>query len=481
MKKINICFIIFVIILFFFTSCNRNPLEKGGKKLAKFELNYAKAWGTEFKEDLAGAVVDNIGNLYFVGRTGEGDDFKFLFLNKINLNDNSFTWSKKITSPHNCYFASPYNIDDSNYGGGGSRCIACDEIGNVYIVGNVKQMYNKVFVLKISPDGQILWQKLWNANNTNSAGSNAKAYSVDVKNNKLFIAGTTGASTNNENAMAFLLILDSATGTVEDDSSIGIDISPANSDFAYTLKVTNNGYVYLAGKGSRKDTGVLMRFSEYGKYFNWCKQINIQTDKGIIDMDIDSYGYIYLATNLGELTNYLGLIKISSTDLNLVWAKKYSGKENKINSLSSVRILDDQIFLCGKASFKKYDNSTYGDGCVVQLNVDGSLFEDYIYYTGKNNNCGERFKNINKYNGRLFVIGETTPEHTQIEGHWYVPSGLLSDFSPEITNITEFERFTGKGVLTDIDFVISDFDNTVFDLSSGTKGVTDLVIFGIKK
>ena len=61
---------IFVVSIFagllILASCEKNPLETGGKKLAEINLRSEIAWGTPETDDFAGGVVDNDGNMYFV-------------------------------------------------------------------------------------------------------------------------------------------------------------------------------------------------------------------------------------------------------------------------------------------------------------------------------------------------------------------------------------------------------------------------------
>lgn len=478
--------ILYLCVFIISVSCNagtdRTKNSDGERQAAGFKVNWEKAWGTPYADDFAGAVTDSKGNIYFTGTMQPDGYAADIFLTKINLSNQAVVWSNIYDSGDKDFDASPSENGHSQ-GGGGSRCIALDENDNIYIAGTSKNGFNEVFVIKVNPEGDIMWQKVWKPGKENLAKNSSKAYAIDVKDSKVFVTGSTGAGTANEEAMIFLLMLDSENGGIDSNSIVGIDPSEGYNDRGYTIKAGDDKMVFLAGWEGKNNSGFLLKYSYDTESMVWLEKLDIGYASRITDIDIDKDGNIYLAADLrGVSTAHMGVIKTDS-DGNILWAKKMQGEPNDRNNISSLRIINGYIYAGGKGSFKKYDLSQYGDGCFYKLNSDGELIKKYNYFTGADDGdrSGERVEAIMEYNGNLIIAGETWPENSKIKGDWYVPDVNISDMSVIAKKQGNFNVLYDNGMIFERDLSVSKLNSATYSPGEGTKGKADILIFSIKE
>ncbi len=459
---------------------NKDPEVKENQVPAIFTQNWEKGWGTTKEDDFSGAITDNTGNIYFVG-TSQPDGYAAdVFLTKVNLNTQLVEWSKSYDMGDRDYQPSPSENGHSQ-GGGGSRCIAIDVSGNIYIAGTTKNGFNNVFVAKINSSGTMLWQKVWAADSSGLAKSSAKAYSLDVQNDKVFVTGTTGASIATEEAMVFLLVIDANTGNIDPLTIMGIDISPTYNDRGYTIKVNSNNEVYVAGWEGKNNSGFLMKFYAHGANLEWCERLDVGFGSRITDIDFDASGNIYLAADIRGVSTFLGVIKTDSNG-NVIWAKQMQGEANDRNNISCLRIINGNLYVGGRGAYTNYDVSQYGDGCLYKMDLNGSILKQYNYFTGADNDrCGERIETILSYNGNLILAGETWPEYSKIKGNWYMPTGIINDMSITATKTTNTTLITTDGVDANCSFTESSLSAPTYNPIEGTKGSSDIMIFCIKE
>lgn len=476
MKELAI-FGIIISVIFLFSSCDSNPLETGGKKLAEINLVSEYAWGTESTDDFAGSVIDADGNMYILSSSSGTSYITELNLVKISLLTDSLIWSKTISSSYSLFFPSP-SENGVSQGGAGSRCIAIDADGNIYIAGTCTKGYHQVFVVKVNPYGNVVWQQNWEANDSGVAHGSAKAYALDVNNNRVYVTGTTGAGVSNEESNVFLLMLDVWSGDIYDSSTLGLDPSAGYNDRGYTVKATDDGDVYIGGWEGKNNSGLLVKYSANGDTFDWCKRVGLGIGCRITDIDIDDNDDIYLACDFRGVSTYLGVLKLNPAG-SVIWAKKYQGRNNDINNISCLRVINSELYIGGRGSFEKYDLSQFGDGCILKMDLSGNLLSEMNYFTGEEqeDNCGERIESINFYYGNLILAGETWPEYGKIAGHWYVPEGSITDFTPQISAVSDLTRTSGLGYSDDEYFGITANSYGIFPLSNGSKGSADVIVF----
>src|SRR6202008_526276 len=135
--------------------------------------------GTTYEDDFSGAVVDNSGFMYFTGVSQPIGYAADIFVTKVNMATQAVVWSKSFDSGDQDYHSSP-GENGHTQGGGGSRNIAIDSNGDIYVCGSSKHGFFEVFVTKISSAGTVVWQKFWEADASGLAHGEATAYALDV-------------------------------------------------------------------------------------------------------------------------------------------------------------------------------------------------------------------------------------------------------------------------------------------------------------
>lgn len=464
MKKI-----IFPLVALTLIACKEEEKPDTGQDFADFTTNWTKCWGTNVADDFSGSVIDNSGNLYFVGASEPDGYAGNIFLTKVSLADQTVVWSKKFDSGEQDKFWSSSENGHAN-GGGGSRCIALDNAGNVYIAGSVVDGFSEVFVMKIDPSGNVLWETRWEKNNSGLANGEAKAYAMDVSGNKVFVTGETPGS-------IFLLVLDQTNGTLQPETNVAIDPSPGYNDRGYTIKSVDGTTVYIAGWEGASNSGVVYKFSNGGSTFDWQEKIALGTTHRFTDIDLDASGNIYLACDFRGVSTFIGVMKLNSNG-DLVWAKKFQGESNDRNNVSSLRILNNQIFVGGRGSYTNYDTGQFGDATLLVLDLNGAVLHAYNYFA-KDFKTGERIESIHYYNGSYILAGETWPEDAGIEGLWYIPQVNESSFSPDITKLTAISIDVTDGATTTGTMTVSSISQTTYNPVDGTKGSADVMMHSI--
>lgn len=462
-------------------SCNKDEEpepDDNGRTKASFTTNWKKIWGTSYGDDFSGAVSDQSGNIYFTGSSQPDGYAADIFVTKINPSTPSLSWSVSLNAGDQDNYPSPSENGHSQ-GGGGSRCIAIDDNNDIYIAGRSVQGYNEVFIVKLNSSGTILWQKFWEASSTGLSNGSAKAYALDVKGGKVFVTGSCGAGVATEEAMAFLLVLNATDGSIDPATRLGIDLSPGYNDRGYTVKSPDGNTVYIAGWEGQNNSGFVSKYSASGATHEWTKKVGLGTASRITDIDLDASGNLYLAVDYRGVSTFIGVMKMDSNG-NLSWSKKFQGVANDRNNVSCLRVINNTIYVGGRGSFTNYDESSWGDGCLLKLDVNGNLLSQYNFFTAEvsDDRCGERIEAILPYGSSVLLLGETWPEYSQTDGHWYVPAGTISANTPSVTAVTPTFQ-AGTGVFSANTMTLSNLTTSLNDLSVGSAGSADVVLFRI--
>src|SRR5687767_2653513 len=74
---------------------------------ADFTTNWNASWGSSGAEDVAGAVIDNSGNIYVTGATNPDGYQGNVFLAKVNYDTKAVVWSKSFDAGAQDYMPSP--------------------------------------------------------------------------------------------------------------------------------------------------------------------------------------------------------------------------------------------------------------------------------------------------------------------------------------------------------------------------------------
>lgn len=461
-----------------FTSCEKNEPEPEDPATpaptytnADFTLNWKKAWGTTYADDFGGGVIDASGNMYFTGATQPDGSYADMFVTKINLATQTLVWSKSFDAGNQDFQASPGENGHSQ-GGAGSRNIAIDSNGDIYVCGNTKQGFYEVVVTKLNSAGTVLWQKFWEANSSGVANGEAKAYALDVAGGKVFVTGQIASSS------AFLLTLNANDGSLANVNEL--DISAGYNDRGYAVKSPDGITVYIAGWEGQNNSGMIAKYKSSGSQLVWSKRIDIGYAARFTDVDIDANENLYLAADHRGVSSFVGVVKTDSAGT-VLWSKKFQGLANDRNNISCLRLINSNLYVGGKGSFDGYDNSQWGDGLLLKFDLNGNLVKQYNFFTAElsSDKCGERIEAIFPYNGAIIVAGETWSEGTQIDGKWYIPAGTLSSVSLNSTGVVSPYSVNITGSLPTTTMVTNTLSNAVNNMSAGTQGSCDIMINSI--
>lgn len=444
---------------------------------ADFTLNWKKSWGTSYADDFGGAVIDNAGNMYFTGASQPDGYAADIFVTKVNIATQTVSWTKSFDSGQQDFQASPGENGHSQ-GGGGSRNIAIDSNGDIYVCGNSKQGFYEVFVAKINTAGTVLWQKNWEANSSGLSNGAAKAYALDVAGGKVFVTGSTGAGTGTEESSVFLLTLNANDGSV--NNATQLDLSAGYNDRGYTVKSPDGNTVYIAGWEGQNNSGMICKLNNGGATRVWSKKVDIGYAARFTDIDIDASENLYLSADHRGVSSFMGIVKADSSGT-VLWAKKFQGESNDRNNISCVRIINSMLYVGGKGSFTGYDVSQWGDGCLLKFDLNGNFQKQYNFFTAElsADRCGERVEAILSYNGTIITAGETWSEGTQIDGKWYIPAGNLSSYSTNALHIANPTIQNSNGVFSSTAMMQNSLTTSLHDPAGGTQGSCDVLITSI--
>jgi|WetSurMetagenome_2_1015567.scaffolds.fasta_scaffold06596_5 hypothetical protein len=346
------------------------------------------------------ATIDSLGNIYVIGNNGNNH----LHIIKYHSSGTPI-WSRDMSISYggtsvysacdkngNFYFSFDYGDnrffltkydssgnhkwDKSFYPGGVNTYtegIATDTSGNVFITGESRLDVYYYYTIKFNSQGDTLWTARYNYNYGGSV-----PYSIYVdKPGNVYVTGISWGDGNNSD---FLTIKYNSSGTLQ---WIRRYNGPYNDgDYAYCVKVDDEGYCYVTGGVSTGDNHVdigTIKYSSNGDSV-WTRLYITQTYRNWsygIDILFDDYKNIYVLGRGGD-TNYSGAI-IGGFQL-----IKYSENGNFIYNIidtngveldPGIRIKND-IYLTGKS---KYYAGIYTSGYNLQGNRVFSSYYPNIY------------------------------------------------------------------------------------------------------
>lgn len=186
-------------------------------------LVWQKIWGTKWNERAHGMTIDPQGNIILVG---EADGFGLGGLDVVVIKispEGQLVW-QKVWGGRKDEWAEEVETDAE---------------GNIYVVGKTHSFSSEkdsdAFILKFSPDGNLVWQKIWGGSGHDGATA------IDIYQGKIYVTGWTRTFFK-KGSEVFLLKFDVQTGNQELQKLWG----GFSDDMPYDVRVTQNG-VYIVG------------------------------------------------------------------------------------------------------------------------------------------------------------------------------------------------------------------------------------------
>lgn len=432
----------FLILLLFILSCERKfKIEQNNitSTPASPEVSYPSTWlkqlglgdfganvlSTEGNEEVTSMVMDKNGNIIIAGNTDESinavqtENSIDGFILKLDSNGN-FLWLIQLSDDQ------PFINESSGFEW--IYSVAVDNDGYIYATGETYSSFiesnagttdSDIFIVKISPDGEIVWAKQFGDTSVaNSTGAKLQdyveslfpgyivntegydyAYGITTDSlGNIYIAGGTNGSwigTNGGSNDALMIKLDKLGDVIwvrqigSEYNGVGDVNLTSGSQILRTVKVDANENVYSAlyvtshfGETASLSDCVVLKFSKFGNLL-WLKHLgagafgaNVASTTSIDsceELAIDSNNNIYVSgytySNLNETSGGNGDVFVMklTKDGNFEWLKHFGDHlgvgmgSNLNNTDGSDAPLDifidknDKIFIAG------YSNRAFGE------------------------------------------------------------------------------------------------------------------------
>jgi len=297
--------------------------------LLKYSVEGALLWQREWagpKNDYAYDIaVDRTGSVYVTGTS------QYELADEFDTDDRDIILLK--------YSSNGELLWRKRWGGEGSdfaRAIAVDRRGDVYVAGATISDDDEdwdALIIKCSPNGDLVWQRSWGGDNGDIALDIAVTESGEI-----YVTGQT--SSFGEGRGDVMLLKYSPEGKLLDEKIWG----GSESDDAYALALDGNGNVYIAGWthgfGVRGVALFLLKFSSGGDLLwqsTWGGEPLRRTNAGSCALVVDGNGNAYLAgcgSAIGERVYKSYLLKYAA-DGHIVWQKSWAGSDaDRIDALA---------------------------------------------------------------------------------------------------------------------------------------------------
>ena len=198
-------------------------------------LTWQKIWTGNTGTQGQAVATDSVGAAYVTGVGGSG-----LMIAKVG-SSGSASWQRTWA-----------NLSTGN-------AIAIDSLGYCYVTG-LSNRYNDPFLVKLSPSGATVWEKLWGVNTTHQSGYGVAVDSTGA----IYVAGSIYVA--GLQSSASLLLKYNSTGSLQWKRSWSFRNTDGNVSIATSVAVGPLGEVFVAGSVGGGDTGnaAITKFASNG-------------------------------------------------------------------------------------------------------------------------------------------------------------------------------------------------------------------------
>ncbi|AKM84839.1 MAG: hypothetical protein VE98_C0001G0382 [candidate division Kazan bacterium GW2011_GWA1_50_15] len=289
------------------------------------QLLWVKTWGTPSADEGGDIAIDTEGNIYVVGRCVIGGDVNVVILKYSPSGD--LLWQRMWSNN---------NSRDEGY------AIALDESGSIYIAGVTRVLGSddeNAFLVRISPAGDLLWQRIW------GGAGNDRAFGIAVDaNNRIVVVGRTwsfGAGQDD----AFVVVC-SPSGDFLWQKTWGGSIS----DLATAVTVDPSGDIYAVGyttsfgRNYYENEAFLVKYSPSGDLV-WQRTWGMAGDDYAHGVTIESGGNVLVAGNVGGSISLSTYSQLGNMLSHQIWYGEWGSQ-----ALGIMSTPDGQVYLVGRAS-----------------------------------------------------------------------------------------------------------------------------------
>ena len=394
------------------------------------------AMSNEYQEP---GITDSTGASYTIGRNvGPGGFAEVTAIAKRNA-DGSWAWKKLLEGRDGDtqVDAKQYQVTDSTGDFGSSHAVLLDDSDNLFVLTNVAVASNsditQATVVKLDPDGNVLWTRGWVADPDFPAQANDEAnfQAMALADGKLVLTGQTGGS-NTVGAGIPVVGLDAETGDPLFDHVFQIDAGGSQAGFALAIE---GDRVFLGGQGARAFVAGLSGLDDNDLSLDWNRRIDLGFTGTMVRSLTMAEGSL-CGLGRGTSTQNMFHMFCLDTDGNTLWNRQLGNLPSSRTRSQVITYADGTLYAGGAIAVSGL--SSFGEGLLLRASTDGDLDWSAIYYTGKGaEEIGfHSVKGITLQDGRLHVQGQAwTGTHNTdwYQGFWYdgAEAGLAwSEYAP---------------------------------------------------
>lgn|GEM_PF-2293452 len=421
------------------------------------------AMSNEYQEP---GLADSTGATYTIGRNvGPGGFAEVTAIAKRNP-DGSWAWKKLLEGRDGDtqVDAKLYQVTDETGDFGSSHSVLVDDDDNLFVLTNVAVSSNsditQATVVKLDPDGNVLWTRGWVADPAFPAQANDEAnfQAMALSEGTLVLTGQTGGS-NTVGAGIPVVGLDAETGDLLFDHVFQIDAGGTQTGFALAI---DGDRIYLGGQGARAFVAALSGLDSNSLTLDWNRRIDI----GFTGTKVRSLTMADGALcGLGRGTSTQNMFHMFCLDDegNTQWNRQLGNLPSSRTRSQVITYADGALYAGGAIAVSGL--SSFGEGLLLRATPSGDLDWSAIYYTGKGTEeIGfHSVKGITLQGDQLHVQGQawTGSNNTDwYQGFWYDGEDVGLEWS-EYADNAEYAIDYGQG-----DLLINDQATLITDTSA---------------
>lgn len=418
---------------------------------------------TNLEGDIVGAssnekhepgIVDSTGAVYSIGRNvGPGGFAEATAIAKRNP-DGSWGYFKLLEGRDgdDQVDAKILQVSDETADFGTSSVVALDEDDNLFIITNVGVAANsdmtRANVVKLDPEGNVLWSRGWVADPAFPAQANDEAdfQTMRVVDGKVILSGATGGG-NEVGAGIPIVVLDAESGDLILNHIFQID--SGGTQEALSMAVDGDS-LYLGGKGARAFVAGFSGLDGTSLTLEWTQRIDTAfTGARVRSMTMADDNVCGLAR--GTSTQNQFHMFCLDTDGGAVWNRQLVGNPSSRTRAQVLEYIDGSLYAGGSTHVAGL--SPFGEAALLKVSAAGELDWSAVYYTGKGaEEVGfHSVKGISRHDGQLLLQGQswTGPNNKSwYKGFWYDGTDLGLEWTEFLPN-AEYAFDYGVGDLLD--------------------------------
>lgn len=410
--------------------------------------------GASSNEKHEPGIVDSTGAVYSIGRNvGPGGFAEATAIAKRNP-DGSWGYFKLLEGRDgdDQVDAAIMQVSDETADFGSSSVVALDDDDNLFIITNVGVAANsdmtRATVVKMDPDGNVLWSRGWVADPAFPAQANDEAdfQTMMVVDGKVILSGATGGG-NEVGSGIPIVVLDAESGDLILNHIFQID--SGGTQEALSMAVDGDS-LYLGGKGARAFVAGFSGLDGTSLTLDWTQRIDTAfTGARVRSMTMAEGNVCGLAR--GTSTQNQFHMFCLDTDGSAVWNRQLVGNPSSRTRAQVIQYLDGSLYAGGSTHVSGL--SPFGEAALLKVSPDGELDWSAVYYTGKGaEEVGfQSVKGISRQDGQLLLQGQSWTGPNNIswyKGFWYDGADLGLEWTEFLPN-DEYAFDYGVGDLLD--------------------------------